>query len=218
MDALSRGLSRETIVASALHLARERDLRDVTLKAIAGDLDVTPMALYRYFPTKAALMSGVLDALVRDEDVTGHGVDPGDPRAWLRATFAATHRVLVERPGALALLTDGRHTGDAALTVVDEVLGVLRSADLDAPDAVRSFSALLAYTLGSAALEIATRASAEGLEANPDERARQLATGLSGRSRDEYPHVMECAPHLARSAVRYPFEAGLEHLLAGLDT
>jgi TetR/AcrR family tetracycline transcriptional repressor len=217
MKARSSGLSPETILASALHLARDRDLRGLTLKAIADDLGVTPMALYRYFPTKAALMSGVLDALVIQVAVTGHGLDPGDPRAWLRATFTATRRALVERPGALALLADGHHFGAATLAVVDQVLGVLRSANLDARDAVRSCSALIAYTLGSAALEIAARASTERLDGDPEERARQLEAGLSSLSRNQHRHVVECAPYLAHNAVRYPFEAGLERLLAGLD-
>ncbi len=210
-------LSREAIVSSALHLTRDRDLRDLTLKAIADDLGVTPMALYRHFPNKAALLGGVLDAFVGGLAFTDHGVDPADPGAWLRATFDAMRRALVERPGVLALLADGNHYGAGALGVVDPVLGVLRGAGLDARDAVETFSALIAYTLGSAALEIATRSSAEGLDGDPGERARQLEASLSSLSRNQHSRVVECAPHLARSALRYPFEAGLERLLAGLS-
>jgi AcrR family transcriptional regulator len=209
-------LSREGIVACALGLARERDLRRLTLRVIAGELGVTPMALYRYFPSKEALVHAVLDGFVRELAVAAHGTAADDPRAWLRATFGSIRAALVERPGVLPLLADGRHYGGAALEVLDQVLGVLRAAGLDPRSAVETFSALIAYSLGSAALEIASRASVEDLDDDPRERARQLEAGLSALSRNRHRHLVECAPHLARGALRYPFEAGLERLLAGV--
>jgi AcrR family transcriptional regulator len=210
-------LSQAVIVAAAVGLARDRDLRGLTIKQVADALGVTPMALYRYFPSKAELLAEVLEAIVREAEVTGHGVDPQDWRAWLIASFGAMHARLVDAPGALSLLVAEPRFGPAGLELMDRVLGVLRGAGLDEGEAAEAFALLLGHTLGSAALESALRSNAAGLDEEPAERRRQIEARFGGLSRNQLPHVVATAPQLARLALRYPFETGLERILDSLD-
>jgi AcrR family transcriptional regulator len=217
-NATVRGrLSSDAIAAAGLRLARDRDLRGLTVKGIADALGVTPMALYRYFPGKAELMAAILDAFIREADVTGHDVDLEDWRAWLSASFGAMRAALVDAPSVLSLLLAENRFGWAALEVTDRVLGVLRDAGLDEGEAAEAFALLLGHTLGSAALESAFRSNASGLDEEPAERRRQIEARFGGLSRKQLPHVVAAAPQLARLALRYPFEAGLERILVSLD-
>jgi AcrR family transcriptional regulator len=217
-NATVRGrLSSDAIAAAGLRLARDRDLHGLTVKRIADVLGVTPMALYRYFPSKADLMAAILDAFIREAGVTDHDVDLEDWRAWLSASFGAMRAALVDAPSVLSLLVAEKQFGWAALEVTDRVLGVLRDAGLDEGEAAEAFALLLGHTLGSAALESAFRSNASGLDEEPAERQRQIEARFAGLSRKQLPHVVAAAPQLARLALRYPFEAGLERILVSLD-
>jgi AcrR family transcriptional regulator len=210
-------LSASAIAATGLVLARDRDLRCLTVKNVADALGVTPMALYRYFPGKAELLAAILDRFVREADVTGHGVDPQDWRAWLGASFGAMHAALLETPGVLSLLVEENRFGWASLEVMDRILGVLHSAGLDEAEATETFALLMGHTLGSAALESAFRSNADGLDEEPEERQRQLEARFRALSRSQLPHVVAAAPQLARLALRYPFETGLERIFDRFD-
>ena len=210
-------LSRDAIAAAGMRLARDRDLRGLTIKRIAGALGVTPMALYRYFPSKAELVAAILDAFIREAGVAGHGADRQDWRAWLSTSLGAMRAALVDAPGVLGLLVAEPRFGGAALEVMDRVLGVLRGAGLDEGQAAEAFALLMGHTLGSAALESAFQSNARGLDEEPGERQRQIEARFGVLSRNALPHVVATAPQLARLALRYPFETGLERILDSLD-
>ena len=61
-------LSREVVVEVAVRLAREEGLDGVTMRSVAAELDVTPMALYYYVKNKDELV-----ALIAAE-VTSEGI------------------------------------------------------------------------------------------------------------------------------------------------
>ena len=76
-------LSREEILEAGLLIARRDELTRLTMKKLATELGVTPMAIYRHFENKAEVIDGVLDLFVRDAAVTEHGAS-GDPDEWHR--------------------------------------------------------------------------------------------------------------------------------------
>ena len=59
-------LSREMIVRGALALADAEGLEAVTIRRLAQEHGVTPMALYRHFREKEDLIDAVVDRLLRD--------------------------------------------------------------------------------------------------------------------------------------------------------
>jgi AcrR family transcriptional regulator len=60
----SQPLSEKDIVDRALALVREHGLVKLNMRALARQLSVTPMALYRHVPNKEALLSRMTDVLI----------------------------------------------------------------------------------------------------------------------------------------------------------
>jgi len=165
-------LSRGAIQEAALAVARREGVEALSIRKLAAELGVTPMAVYHHVHNKQEILVGVIDRVVGEAAVTAHAVPRERPRDWLRATFAAMYRALLEQPGVIPLLGNSLRVGPSALSVLDEVLGVLCRAGLDRPTSVRGFHALMSYTVGAAGLQVVTPVSerdpadafAEGLE------------------------------------------------------
>jgi AcrR family transcriptional regulator len=143
----SPGLSRERILDAALALLAREGLEALSMRRLAQALDVWPMALYRYFEDKDALLDA---AVARATDEVARP-SPGPWReqmgglmAGVRESLGAEGLRLGERLPR-ALLTPG------AARLAEDGLRILAEAGFDADDAPRAWRALLSYTLGFAA-------------------------------------------------------------------
>jgi AcrR family transcriptional regulator len=213
------GLSRDAIAAAGLRLAREGNLETLTMARLGAALGVTPMALYRHFPSKSELVDAILDRFVRDAAVTGHGAPRSEPRAWLARTFGEMHRALADTPGVMPYLGSGWRFGEASRSVLDETLGVLHEAGLPRRTAAEAMSTLLAFTIGSAGLAAAFGRSAPADLASdaPGERRRRLRSHFASVSRARHPNLVESARDMAMLASPpHAFEAGLSLILDGI--
>ncbi|MBX6169527.1 MAG: helix-turn-helix transcriptional regulator, partial [Thermobispora bispora] len=80
-------LSRQAVLEGALRLADEEGVAAVTIRRLAGELQVTPMALYWHFKNKDELLAAAADHLM-----TGVIADIPPGRGWrerLRALVEA---------------------------------------------------------------------------------------------------------------------------------
>lgn len=214
------GLSRDAILDAGLRIARRDDLGRLTMKRLADELDVTPMAIYRHFQNKAEIVDGVLDRFVA-ASAAARPAPParrGDPdwRDWLRGTFGAMRRALLETPGVMPLLGTSYRLGPGSLEVLEECLAVLREAGLEQRAAVEAFLDLMSFTLGAAGLEAAWRRDERELDADPAERLRQWRVRVESNSRTRYPNVVGAARELAAVTADFPFESGLERIIQGI--
>src|SRR3954447_21905892 len=75
----SRGLSRGQIVATALQIADEEGLAEVTIRRLARELRSGAMSLYHYFDTRDELLE------LMGETVAGEMLVPSLPRDWRSA-------------------------------------------------------------------------------------------------------------------------------------
>jgi AcrR family transcriptional regulator len=55
-------LSRDEVIQAAIRIADEVDLAGLSMHAVAKSLGVTTMALYRYIPSKEALIDAIVDS------------------------------------------------------------------------------------------------------------------------------------------------------------
>ncbi len=101
-------LSRERILATALEIADAHGPDALTMRRVATELGVDPMALYRHVRNKDALLDGVVDAF----GVGLRAVIDAHPRT---STLLLTRRILPRRP----------------LEAYDTLLGNLRDAGYD---------------------------------------------------------------------------------------
>jgi TetR/AcrR family tetracycline transcriptional repressor len=119
-------LSRAAVAERALQLGDEHGLEAVTVRRLAQELGVTPMALYWHFKNKDELLLGVVDHALSSVRATREATDPWtvQVRAMLEAlvTVMRRHPVLpdllhsVNKEEALAF---NRATDDA-LTLLTE--------------------------------------------------------------------------------------------------
>jgi len=216
-------LSREALLEAGLRIARREDLGKLTLKKLADEFGVTPMAVYRHFRNKAEIIDGVLDLFVREAAVTEHqgAENPEDWKRWTRLTFDRMRRALLETPSVIPFLGTSYSFGPGAMAVLEETLAVLRNAGLSERAAVEAFLTLASYTIGAVGFEAAwRRAPPSDLEEDPDpdfeERLRQSRLRFESARRSSHPHVVELAPQLAEAMGAFPFERGLDRILESL--
>src|SRR5215472_411442 len=85
-------LSKPAVVDRALALADADGLDALTIRRLAQDLGVTPMALYWHFRSKEELITAVADRIWGE---IGTDVDPADPwPSQLRTIFESLIGVL----------------------------------------------------------------------------------------------------------------------------
>jgi TetR/AcrR family transcriptional regulator, tetracycline repressor protein len=136
-------LSRERIVDASFGLLESEGWEALSMRRLAQELDVWPMAVYRYFRDKDELVEALVEHAALAIELPD---DRGDWRERLRGILAAVRLTLDRLPpelrgrlGALLVDPDG-----VAATGTE----VLESAGLD-PEAARlAWSALAAYTIG----------------------------------------------------------------------
>jgi AcrR family transcriptional regulator len=197
MNSTSRkGPMTPTFIAEAALRVGDRDgAKAMSMRRIAAEIGCDPMALYRHFPDRQALLDAVADlamAEVPDPDpaadwaVRLHTLVIGIRAASLRHPGIAAH--IAARP---PLAEQGRRLGIAMITA-------LTQAGLSGPDPIRAAQTLVAYA--AAGLAMAVQAGTR------DERWHQVSEALSAPPGDE----------LLVAGSDAQFEYGLRLLLNGI--
>jgi TetR/AcrR family transcriptional regulator, tetracycline repressor protein len=127
-------LSKEAVVDQALAIADADGLEALTIRRLASELGVTPMAFYWHFRNKEALLAGVADRLWGEIDAD---VDPAaDWLVQLRSLMESLVRMLrTHRCASQVLASSEKLNNDAALRVTETTLEVLHRGGFDAVDA-----------------------------------------------------------------------------------
>ena len=132
-----RGLTREAIVARALEVGNADGLEAVSLRRLAAEFGVTPMALYRHVRDKQDLVNAMTEAILEGLDLTA-GFEPSMP--WperLRRAMQNFKEQMDARPLALPLSI--AYTGEGPVTfwrMSETLLGVLLEAGFGRRQAV----------------------------------------------------------------------------------
>ncbi|MDT7675755.1 MAG: hypothetical protein QOD82_3657 [Pseudonocardiales bacterium] len=212
-------LDRDTVVARALSLVDAEGLEALTIRRLAVDLGVTPMALYWHFRNKDELLDALVEHLLGTVRLP---VLPSVPavggRDWaeqLHAALTAFAAALRPHP-AIAPLIQARVLFSApGLALAERALGLLREGGFTAEQAAQ----IGGYLVGA----VVTLVVAEpGVSAEPDlelrdshTRARQAA--LRSLSPSDYPNVIACAEPLTFCANGDAYFAqGIDLLVAGV--
>src|ERR1700739_2009848 len=127
-------LSHAAVVERGLALADAEGLEAVTIRRLAADLGVTPMALYWHFRSKDELLAGLAERVWAEIDVD---VDPdADWDAQLRFLLESLVHVLRAHPSASQILLSGeKRTSESAMVANEVALEVLSRAGFDAEHA-----------------------------------------------------------------------------------
>ncbi|HEY6493845.1 MAG TPA: TetR/AcrR family transcriptional regulator C-terminal domain-containing protein [Trebonia sp.] len=206
-------LTRAAVVDRALAMADKSGLEGLTIRKLATELGVTPMALYWHFRGKEELLDGLSDRLWNQIDLT---VDRDAP--WtdqIRGLLESLLTVLRAHPAAAGLLLHTEKLGaDSALAATELTLDILRTAGFSPEDA--SFAARSALWTG-----ITLVMSEPGVESLDDaeraEQQRKKQVTLATQSPVKFPRLVECAlPMTACDNPDEHYRFGVDLFIGGL--
>jgi AcrR family transcriptional regulator len=205
-------LSRERVLSGAIAVADEAGIRSLTMRTLAQELGVKPMALYHHVANKDEILDGIVDAVFSEIELPSAG---GDWRAEMRRRALSARRVLRRHPWAIALLQSRTNPGPATLRHHDTMIGTLRRAGFSVAMTAHAYALIDSYVYGFALSEAA-------LPINGPETVAEVADQMMQHfSPDDYPHLVEFAiEHILKPGYDFgnEFEFGLDMVLDALST
>ncbi len=204
-------LSRERVLATAVTHADTHGLDAVSMRRLAADLDVVPMALYKHVSDKEALLDGMADVVLAE---LGPLTSQDDWRSTVRGRILAARQLLLRHPWLRRVLETRPRQTPTMLSYLDSLIAVFRQAGFS--DALTHH---VMHALGSRAWGF-TQELFDDPNPGPPPTPEQLI-GLS----QAFPHVAAmagAAGHADDSVVgrgcddQFEFEFALDLLLDGI--
>jgi len=154
-----RGLDVATVVKTSLAIADAEGLERLTMRRLASELAVTPMAIYNHVENKEQLLD-----LVADESLKA--LPPIDLDApWdqeLKRLFLSLHHLYLDHPTLVQVMAQRPLEGPAALAVAERFLTLLLNAGFDEDDAISAFVSLVNFTIGTSLYRLSRTGAAAG--------------------------------------------------------
>lgn len=204
-------LTRAAVAGKALALADQSGLDALTIRKLATELGVTPMALYWHFRGKVELLSGMTERLWAEVDLTVDRTQPWTDQ--IRVLFESLLSVLRAHPAAPGLLAHFREP-DAALSATELTLDILRTAGFSPQDASLATRSALwaAITLVMSEPGVETLDAAERTEL---QRRKQVI--FASQLPAKFPRLVECAvPMTACDNPEEHYRFGTDLFIGGL--
>ncbi|MCG5217794.1 TetR family transcriptional regulator [Streptosporangium soli] len=208
-------LSREAVLVQALRLADREGLEGLTIRRLAAELEVTPMALYWHFKNKEELFTALVDHVLRDvieEDAAG-----GSWNVRLRVMVAGVIDELRAHPCLPDLLDRcDRESVNAFLRLTDSSLALLREAGFTLAEGAYTSSYLLTGAIG-----LVRGQPEESRELPPEEaaeRRRLHRLSMESLPADRFPSIVEYAATLEEPVdIGFYHSFGLDLLMSGVE-
>jgi AcrR family transcriptional regulator len=210
-------LSRERVLGAAVALADQGGVESLSMRRVAQELDVVPMALYKHLANKDEMLDGMVDVVMGEiNDVVSEiEVGSGDWKGALRGRVLAARRILLGHPWAPGLMESRKNVTPAMLRYFDAVIGLLREAGFSTDLTHHAM-----HALGSRVLGFTQELYDDSDELDPDATA-MLIQQMAG----EYPHIADMVREISHDADttlgwcddQAEFEFALDLLLDGLE-
>jgi TetR/AcrR family tetracycline transcriptional repressor len=203
-------LTRKRILEAALSLVDEEGIGAVSMRRLAKELGIDPMAIYHHLPNKRALLSALIEEVFSKMRAPGPGKS-GDWRervrtwAWAFRDVARAHPKLVPH-----LASYPEAAAEATLDSTEELYAAFEAAGMPPRQIVGAVGVVVDYLNGFALAE------ASGALGDPDEQ-REMMELLDARPQGELPVMRRTLGALLSEDLGTDFEFGLEVVLSGLE-
>jgi AcrR family transcriptional regulator len=213
-DAAERArLSKDAVVGKALALGDAEGLEALTVRRLAQELGVTPMALYWHFRNKEELLAALAERIWSEIDT-----DIDAAAGWpdqLRGLLESLVRVLRAHPCASQLLVAGEKQSESALKATEVTLGVLRSGGFDPVQAGEIAGSALWTGL---MLVMSEPGFDPGLtEAERAEKIRRARVHLAVLPPERYPCLVDGAAAMTAYDPDFHYRFGVDLFIAGVE-
>jgi AcrR family transcriptional regulator len=196
-----RSLTRPGIAAAALAVIDRDGLEALTMRAVATELGMATMSLYRYVADRGELEALVVDHVLAGLDLS---VPAGDWPDQIAELLERVRRVVRAHRDVVPLLVRHRHASPAALRWIEAMLTVLDAAGFTGRRRVLAQRTLVSFLLGVLQNEYYGPLSGPGTAA------------MAGLSTSDFPLLAETAAEARRLPAEEEFHQGLRIVLCGL--
>jgi AcrR family transcriptional regulator len=205
-------LNKNRVLRAAVALADETGFESFSMRGLAQNLGVVPMALYKHVRSKEDLLDGMVDIVFAEIE------DPATDSDWrdaMRRRAISAREALKRHPWAIGVMEGRMNPGPANMRHHNAVMGCLREAGFSFEMAVHAYSVQDSYIYGFA-LQEKTLPFETPKESG--EVVQQQAQTVGAEWAD-YPYLLEVATNLPHAGYDYAveFEWGLDLILDGLE-
>jgi AcrR family transcriptional regulator len=175
-------LNRDRVLRAAVAIADSAGIGSLTMRSLAQELGVKPMALYYHVANKEEILDGIVDLVFREIALPAAN---GDWRSEIVRRANSARQVLRRHPWAIGLMESRKTPGPATLRHHDATIGTLRAAGFSVEMTAHAYALLDSYIYGFALQEVSL--PFEG----PETVADVAAPMMQQFPTDAYPHLVE---------------------------
>jgi AcrR family transcriptional regulator len=206
-------LSRERVLHAAVALADGHGVEAISMRRIASELGVVPMALYKHVSSKDELLDGMIDVVVGE---IGPPAGGSDWKAAVRRRVLSARGVLLRHPWASRVIESRTDPTPVVLGYMDSMIGMFRAGGFSIDLTHHAM-----HAMGSRLLGFSQELFDDTAEVGPELPA-EAVRALAGR----YPNISELVTaitHDQASVVgpgcddQFEFEFALDLMLDGLE-
>jgi AcrR family transcriptional regulator len=195
------------VLQAAVALADDGGVEALSMRKLAQDLGVVPMALYKHVANKDELLDGVVDVVVAQIEPPASGTPW---KSAVRQRILSARQVLLRHPWAARVIESRRAPTPAVLAYLDSMIGLFRGGGLSV-----DLTHHVMHTMGSRILGF----------------SQELFDDNSG-GEPPPPELIQAFPHVAEMAMaaahtpdvigsgcddQFEFEFALDLLLDGIE-
>ena len=206
-------LSRGRVLGAAVAVADEAGIEPLSMRRLAEELGVVPMALYKHVASKEDLLDGMIDLVVGEIDppVAGAGW-----KSAVRQRILSARRALLRHPWASRVIESKKNPTPVVLAYMDSMIGLFRTGGFSV-----NLTHHVIHTIGSRVLGFTQELFNDSRTVDPEMQAVMLR-----EMGPTFPNVLAiamAASHEGESVVgqgcddQYEFEFALDLLLDGFE-
>jgi AcrR family transcriptional regulator len=117
-------LTKERILRAAVALADEGGVESLSMRRIAQEVDVVPMALYKHVANKDEMLDGMVDVVVGEIDPP---LADADWKTAIRERVLSARRALLRHPWATQVIESRTEPTPTVIGYMDSMMGIFRS-------------------------------------------------------------------------------------------
>jgi len=206
-------LTKERVLRVAVELADRIGSDSLSMRRIAEELGVVPMALYKHVANKEELLDGMVDVVVAE-------IDPPlfdtDWKSTVRQRILSARQALLRHPWASGVIESRANPSAVLLAYIDSMIGMFRTGGFSA-----DLTHHVLHTMGSRLFGFSQEVFDDSPSLDPASTA-MLVREMEGK----YPHIAEMVGIVYHDQESVPgggcddqfeFEFALDLLLNGLE-
>jgi AcrR family transcriptional regulator len=206
-------LSRERVLRAAVALADEGGVDALSMRRIAQELGVVPMALYKHVSNKDELLDGMVDVVVGEIDPPPSGTDW---KTAIRQRVLSARGALLRHPWTSRVIESRTDPSPMVLEYMDSMIGMFRAGGFSIDLTHHAM-----HAMGSRLLGFTQELYDDSVDLDPEATA-VMVQQMAGK----YPHITELVMAIAHDEAsvvgqgcddQFEFEFALDLMLDGLE-